>query len=114
MRISDWSSDVCSSDLEDPIQSVREAPHDPPIRNADRECLNALTDQVEVRGKALSSTHLVISAAGLLHSARHSNPHEGVEDRKSVGEGKSVSIRVDLGGRLIIKKKKKKQQKKKN
>src|SRR3546814_281210 len=30
------------------------------------------------------------------------------EDRKSVVEGKSVSVRVDLGGRRIIKKKKKK------
>src|SRR3546814_11626876 len=29
-------------------------------------------------------------------------------DRKGVGEGKSVSTRVDLGGRRIIKKKKKK------
>src|SRR3546814_12611551 len=29
------------------------------------------------------------------------------EDRKSVVEGKSVSVRVDLGGRRIIKKKKK-------
>src|SRR3546814_11612835 len=28
------------------------------------------------------------------------------EDRKSVGQGKSVSVRVDLGGRCIIKKKK--------
>src|SRR3546814_13124259 len=27
-------------------------------------------------------------------------------DRKSVGEGQSVSVRVDLGGRRIIKKKK--------
>src|SRR3546814_18808305 len=32
------------------------------------------------------------------------------EDRKSVVEGKSVSVRVDLGGRRIIKKKKKTQQ----
>src|SRR3546814_15664371 len=31
------------------------------------------------------------------HAARHT-------DRKSVVEGKSVSVRVDLGGRLIIKK----------
>src|SRR3546814_11371603 len=30
-------------------------------------------------------------------------------DRKSVGEGKSVSVRVDLGGRRIMKKKKKTQ-----
>src|SRR3546814_16285561 len=34
--------------------------------------------------------------------------HKGADgaDRKSVGEGKSVSVRVDLGGRRIIKKKK--------
>src|SRR3546814_17506139 len=31
---------------------------------------------------------------------------EGGEDRKSVVSGKSVSVRVDLGGRRIIKKKK--------
>src|SRR3546814_16687697 len=30
----------------------------------------------------------------------------GSQDRKSVVEGKSVSVRVDLGGRRIIKKKK--------
>src|SRR3546814_19183242 len=30
-----------------------------------------------------------------------------IEDRKSVGEGKMVSVRVDLGGRRSIKKKKK-------
>src|SRR3546814_14092733 len=29
-----------------------------------------------------------------------------IEDRKSVGEGKSVSVRVNLGGRRILKKKK--------
>src|SRR3546814_13106003 len=33
---------------------------------------------------------------------------EIARDRKSVVEGKSVSVRVDLGGRRIIKKKKKK------
>src|SRR3546814_18750224 len=32
----------------------------------------------------------------------------GFVDRKSVVEGKSVSVRVDIGGRRIIKKKKKK------
>src|SRR3546814_16556960 len=29
------------------------------------------------------------------------------QDRKSVGEGKSVSVRVDLGGRRLLKKKNK-------
>src|SRR3546814_17310197 len=35
----------------------------------------------------------------------------GAVDRKSVVEGKSVSVRVDLGGRRILKKKKKKSSK---
>src|SRR3546814_15314736 len=34
-------------------------------------------------------------------------PQLRAEDRKSVVEGKSVSVRVDIGGRRIIKKKKK-------
>src|SRR3546814_14205312 len=34
--------------------------------------------------------------------------HVAIGDRKSVVEGKSVSVRVDLGGRGIIKKKKNK------
>src|SRR3546814_12141687 len=39
-------------------------------------------------------------AAGPLH-------RDGARDRKSVVQGKSVSVRVDLGGRRIIKKTKK-------
>src|SRR3546814_13703526 len=35
-------------------------------------------------------------------------PTSPLRDRKSVGEGKGVSVRVDLGGRRIIKKKIKK------
>src|SRR3546814_12144407 len=37
--------------------------------------------------------------------------NKAAEDRKSVVEGKSVSVRVDVGGRLIIKKKKTKKKK---
>src|SRR3546814_20672246 len=90
MRISDWSSDVCSSDLiRGPIQPVRDVlcaarrPKDPP-RRAFR-CAEIGTRlgaaQATDRGRRL--------------------------DRKSVVEGKSVSVRVDLGGRRIIKKKQK-------
>src|SRR3546814_18796477 len=42
-------------------------------------------------------------------ASRH-NPAFALLDRKSVVEGKSVSVRVDLGGRRILKKKKKKNQ----
>src|SRR3546814_16083768 len=39
-------------------------------------------------------------------AVRHIDPHRHRQDRKSVVEGKSVSVRVDLGGRRINKKKK--------
>src|SRR3546814_17611202 len=64
MRISDRSSDVCSSDLRAPAR-------------------NAVDDDVEERADECP---------------------EG--DRKSVVMGKSVSVRVDLGGGSIINKKK--------
>src|SRR3546814_14349377 len=40
---------------------------------------------------------------------RHADSLPAFEDRKRVVEGKSVSVRVDLGGRRIIKKKSRKQ-----
>src|SRR3546814_12928482 len=44
------------------------------------------------------------------NSADHNaSAHSAAGDRKSVVQGKSVSVRVDLGGRRIIKKKKKKE-----
>src|SRR3546814_18467918 len=73
MRISDWSSDVCSSDL--------------------IECLS--------RRRRL----IVADLPGHGQSALPETPdHEGIrsEERRV---GKSVSVRVDLGGRRIIKKK---------
>src|SRR3546814_19672300 len=41
-----------------------------------------------------------------LEAAGHKVPVYTSPDRKSVGEGKSVSVRVDLGGSRLIKKKK--------
>src|SRR3546814_17817277 len=46
--------------------------------------------------------HLTGEGSGL------SVPRLSAQDRKSVGEGKSVSVRVDLGGRRILKTQKKK------
>src|SRR3546814_17717324 len=48
---------------------------------------------------------LCLQTKGAL-SDEESSVHAGDEDRKSVEEGKSVSVRIDLGGRRIIKKKK--------
>src|SRR3546814_17301747 len=44
--------------------------------------------------------------AGLVEGTPHASSGRPYTDRKSVVSGKSVSVRVDLGGRRIIKKKK--------
>src|SRR3546814_18448172 len=92
MRIRDWSSDVCSSDLilESGDGDVRRRGTD--LRH-DRHIIDRHVDR-------LSDQH------------RHRRIHHGIvpaktqADRKSVVYGKSVSVRVDLGGRSIIKKNK--------
>src|SRR3546814_12364450 len=95
MRISDWSSDVCSSDL-------------------------AARPAAALRGGAVFAAESVVAGAYLqidtvlvklvLGDAAAGAYQAGlrfvVVDRKSVVSGKSVSVRVDLGGRRIIKKKK--------
>src|SRR3546814_11542521 len=49
---------------------------------------------------------LIIGAMSRLNwMGRKSIPDDSWLDRKSVGKGKSVSVRVDLGGRVFIKKK---------
>src|SRR3546814_14790885 len=94
MRISDWSSDVCSSDLDDRDQQRR----DP-----------QLPDQTEIgrwqgeRRQALRNSADEIDAA-ILEIEDNGGEDRG-EDRKSVVWGKSTSVRVDLGGGRIIKKK---------
>src|SRR3546814_11930237 len=86
MRISDWSSDVCSSDL------IRAGP--------------------DWSGAALLRTASTERAPVLMTVSQRRRPEGSCNmtgrstDRKSVVEGKSVSVRVDLGGRRIIKKKK--------
>src|SRR3546814_15145308 len=90
MRISDWSSDVCSSDLR--------------VRSAFR-------DHKPLKGYEVDQVARdVIDRAGkgeyFCHRTGHSIGQERSEERR---EGKSVSVRVDLGGRRIIQKKKKMQ-----
>src|SRR3546814_13875219 len=79
MRISDWSSDVCSSDLQGGVGFAYEN-------------LNT----------AFGTRDDISANFGSFKIA----PGFGWKDRKSVVKGKSVSVRVDLGGRCIIKKKK--------
>src|SRR3546814_20073432 len=118
MRISDWSSDVCSSDLF--IKQPR----------ADRRCDIPFTGHAPAIGQRFEcrALHTVArrqicqrdppgirqlpalwpgkrGGSAVLEAARQCGRQDLA--RKSVVEGKRVSVRVDLGGPRIIKKKKK-------
>src|SRR3546814_11103493 len=92
MRISDWSSDVCSSDL------AVERFGGEQMERGDGGVARADIDPARVER--------VGEPARARYVARPHGRRQPVRDRKSVVEGKSVSVRVDLGGRRIIKKKK--------
>src|SRR3546814_12412405 len=120
MRISDWSSDVCSSDLLDKIekiepprrrQSVQFEFRSPPRSGEDvalfRDVHKGYGSQpiyagldFQVRRK---ERWCVLGANGAGKStllklvAGDARPGQG--DRKSGVEGKGVSVRVDIGGR---------------
>src|SRR3546814_13444817 len=110
MRISDWSSDVCSSDLRPRAHQDHRGDHcrAPPVAVGIAAEIPAAerTDQ-EARGIDGGD---VEKLRGVV-AAREEGRGEIEGDRKSVVEGKSVSVRVDLGGRRIIKKKKEQENK---
>src|SRR3546814_13288990 len=89
IRISDWSSDVCSSDLHHVLRIVESKRHGKPSRRV--HC---------------TRQHLEILRISRNFLEQDSGRVVRLVDRKSVVSGKSVSVRVDLGGSRIIKKKK--------
>src|SRR3546814_18976421 len=93
MRISDWSSDVCSSDLF--AAMCREGYEGIVSKRADAPYRGKRT-KTWLKIKCTRRQEFVI--VGWTESAAKG-------DRKSVVWGKSVSVRVDLGGRRIINKK---------
>src|SRR3546814_11924966 len=100
MRISDWSSDVCSSDL---------LPGQPEGALRDDVALDLVGDAVDRRGRREHEglgVHAGLYAVPVGKRAVGAEDLDPEPDRKSVVSGKSVSVRVDPGGRRIIKKKK--------
>src|SRR3546814_15261267 len=94
MRISDWSSDLCSSDLgalvpTDDVQALAAA---------------LVEVLIEPRRSACGTRARTRSAAYGVEQAA-TNYWARIEDRQSVVYGKRLSVRVDLGGRRIMKKK---------
>src|SRR3546814_12726802 len=109
MRISDWSSDVCSSDLRPANQSVK--PTFTPLRYVHAAYLQCYAASGLLTWCQLPRLLSACRHAGRsMRAPRHARHSAGV-DRKSVVRGRSVSVRVDLGGRRIITKKNKKQHK---
>src|SRR3546814_13688159 len=116
MRISDWSSDVCSSDLHALLQTT--ALEDGEIdRRADGEEPGIPTvEVVELEGFDADSSPQADPRVEIGFGdadGRRCSMELGFgalyvrpPDRKSVVEGKSGSVRVDLGGSRIIKTKK--------
>src|SRR3546814_14887120 len=107
MRISDWSSDVCSSDLlltrylvvsrlaapgaQEPAEATR------PLVARACSCQSwddLLASYEEARQSVDQRWQAIVEQYG--------EAEDG--DRKSVVEGKSVSVRVELGGRRRINK----------
>src|SRR3546814_18338904 len=107
MRISDWSSDVCSSDLAGDrrwqlLLNDRRGSHRRNIRLNVFDHFTGYDDAVWRRA--------VGQFLQLHMTAENLSGYPMRRDRKSVGSGKSVSDRVDLGGRRVFKKKTKNKQ----
>src|SRR3546814_15519670 len=103
MRISDWSSDVCSSDLaiDAAVIGLTDRGMLQRVARANEESRNRLIDDMPEPWEGFRD-ELREKVNGVIVSLR---PDHGT-DRKSVVSGKSVSVRVDLVCRRIIKKKK--------
>src|SRR3546814_14100262 len=97
MRISDCSSDVCSSDL----NLVNDCGEQRLVADQAGQNRIILPAGSHIGAEQLTQ-HADLGAADRKRLAHH----EGKEDGKSVVEGKSVSVREELGGRRSIKKNK--------
>src|SRR3546814_12246103 len=97
MRISDWSSDVCSSDL---TQVVLELARHRAVLGPVTGVVRAHCELVDQDPSVGGLEELDGQDAGDTELSGH-----GERDRKSVGPGKSVSVRVDTGCRRITNKK---------
>src|SRR3546814_13083769 len=121
MRISDWSSDVCSSDLPAcrPVpppaptaarrrrRSAPRLPPSPPAPPVARPSVPRAVHRTRCRHATAAATGRDRRGGPRGCGCRRARRRAlgCCRDRKSVVSGKSVSVRVDLGGRRIIKKK---------
>src|SRR3546814_14738672 len=128
MRISDWSSDVCSSDLEsillrlvETVNLIDEKYGAPALplcdlcghdgfayvfdaaqhsRHGQELCIEAIGHQA--RQGRLAHARRPPEDHGMRPSGLKGNPQRLARDRKDAVKGKRVSVRVDPGGRRLI------------
>src|SRR3546814_16593957 len=111
MRIIDWSSDVCSSDLHGNIR-MTETPKSPKSKKSKKlqafmcmSCNDPETSEIVFATSNVAARRIHTNSQGTdFADAQITRKKERSEERLS---GKSVPVRVDLGGRRIIKKKNK-------
>src|SRR3546814_15759988 len=109
MRISDWSSDVCSSDLR-AQHGVGQDPSRPAGLGEfilGDDFIGVLQQMQQYLQRFAVHPHgLPLQAQFERALVTHQLPEfPAAQDRKSVVSGKSVSVRVDLGGPSILTKK---------
>src|SRR3546814_20652220 len=111
MRISDWSSDVCSSDLLERLtaegqtlierRNAFELMRDQAAEHYERHTGSNWRPRSGSMVNHRNLTSAMIDSRDFLAAKKRA---DNAVDRKSVVKGKSVSVRVDSGGRSIIKK----------
>src|SRR3546814_20036772 len=107
MRISDWSSDVCSSDLSDHMDHGVGAAcacdlDTVSVARGDKAFdLGPVRQPGQIGRKSPIHIYLAVALRRTLLLRRQADRR----DRQSVVSGQSVSVRVALGGRRFIKKK---------
>src|SRR3546814_14640688 len=114
MRISDWSSDVCSSDLQvECVLAITTLKQE--LRGVMQRCVRLIVQCIDPCPPDQQPLDQCVEAQRARHHQR-SNPAGkrliDPRERRSVGEGKRVTGRVAIGGRRHVKKKIKESKKK--
>src|SRR3546814_18371343 len=103
MRISDWSSDVCSSDLV-AGKALRQLRQD--LQVLLRRVLRHAHREYQVDRRMVAGTEIDRVFEPQERAAGGGKRIAARVDRKSAVSGQSVSVRVDIGGRRILQKNK--------
>src|SRR3546814_12540466 len=119
MRISDWSSDVCSSDLladslcfiiRDPVIHYSTPPPRLVCCCVRHDCIlgSVVSARISLPSRNPQGTKVLNAAVVVNRSTdvgQRKTPPDQIAERTSGGTGKKVYVRVNLGGRSIRKKK---------